>query len=55
MKVLQMAAEWAAMWVVWMVGRKDHKLVHLLVGLWVDPMAGWSDKQKVPCLAASRA
>jgi hypothetical protein len=49
-----MAAEWAAMWVVRMVGRKDHKLVHLLVGLWVVPMAGGSDFQKVSCLAASK-
>jgi hypothetical protein len=54
LKVLPMAAEWAAMWVVRMVGRKDHKLVHLLVGLWVVPMAGGSDFQKVSCLAASK-
>ena len=54
MKVLSMAAEWAAVWVVRMVGQKDHKLVHLLVGLWVVPMAVGSDFQKVSCLAASR-
>lgn len=49
-----MAGEWAAMWAMWMVERKNHKLAHLMVGQWVVRMVGGSDYQKGPCLVAKR-
>lgn len=55
LKVLLMAGEWAAMWAMWMVERKNHKLAHLMVGQWVVRMVGGSDCQKGPCLVAKRA